>query len=88
MRFFAELKHRNVIRMAGLYLVGAWLLAPAAGTLLPVFDAPAWVTSIPAGLSMSTALLKLDPTWDPLRNDPRLRKPIAVTEAAQARLKP
>ena len=24
--FFAELKRRNVIRMAGLYLVGAWLL--------------------------------------------------------------
>ena len=26
MNFFAELKRRNVIRMAGLYLVGAWLL--------------------------------------------------------------
>ena len=25
--FFAELKRRNVVRMAGLYLVGAWLLA-------------------------------------------------------------
>jgi hypothetical protein len=24
MSFFAELKRRNVIRMAGLYLVGAW----------------------------------------------------------------
>jgi hypothetical protein len=24
--FFAELKRRNVVRMAGLYLVGAWLL--------------------------------------------------------------
>jgi serine/threonine-protein kinase len=29
------------------------------------------VMSIPAGLSMSSALLKLDPTWDPLRADPR-----------------
>jgi TolB-like protein/Flp pilus assembly protein TadD len=27
--------------------------------------------SIPAGLSMSAALLKLDPLWDPLRADPR-----------------
>jgi serine/threonine-protein kinase len=27
--------------------------------------------SIPAGLSMSSALLKLDPTWDPLRKDQR-----------------
>jgi hypothetical protein len=24
--FFSELKRRNVFRMAGLYLVGAWLL--------------------------------------------------------------
>ena len=27
MSLFAELKRRNVIRMAGLYLVGAWLPA-------------------------------------------------------------
>ena len=41
--FFAELKRRNVIRMAGLYLVGAWLITQIAGTLLPGFEAPAWV---------------------------------------------
>jgi TolB-like protein/Tfp pilus assembly protein PilF len=40
--FFAELKRRNVIRMAGLYLVGAWLLTQVASTLLPAFDAPSW----------------------------------------------
>src|SRR5258705_8461798 len=40
---FAELKRRNVIRMAGLYLVGAWLLVQVAGTVLPMFGAPAWV---------------------------------------------
>jgi TolB-like protein/Flp pilus assembly protein TadD len=38
-----ELKRRNVIRMAGLYLVGSWLLVQVAGTLLPMFEAPAWV---------------------------------------------
>jgi hypothetical protein len=27
--------------------------------------------SIPAGLSMSAAMLRLDPTWDPLRADQR-----------------
>ena len=37
MRFIAELKRRNVIRMAGLYLVGAWLLVQVAGTVLPWF---------------------------------------------------
>jgi TolB-like protein/Tfp pilus assembly protein PilF len=39
----AELKRRNVIRMAGLYLVGAWLIVQVAGTVLPMFGAPAWV---------------------------------------------
>ena len=41
--FFAELKRRNVIRMAGLYLVGAWLLVQVAGTFLPMFGAPEWL---------------------------------------------
>ncbi len=41
--FIAELKRRNVIRMAGLYLVGAWLIAQVAETLLPIFHTPDWV---------------------------------------------
>jgi TolB-like protein len=48
--FVAELKRRNVIRMAGLYLVGAWLVTQVAGTLLPVFEAPAWVMKTLVGL--------------------------------------
>ena len=40
---FAELKRRNVIRMAGLYLVGAWLIVQVAGTVLPMFGAPDWL---------------------------------------------
>ena len=38
-----ELKRRNVIRMAGLYLVGAWLITQVVGTVLPMFGAPEWV---------------------------------------------
>ena len=41
--FFSELKRRNVIRAAGLYLVGAWLLVQVAGTVLPMFGAPDWL---------------------------------------------
>ena len=51
--FFAELKRRNVIRMAGLYLVGAWLLTQVASTLLPAFDAPSWALR---GLIITLAL--------------------------------
>ncbi len=42
MDFLAELKRRNVIRMAGLYLVGAWLLTQVASTVLPAFEVPGW----------------------------------------------
>src|SRR5206468_10128115 len=41
--FFSELKRRNVIRMAGLYLVGAWLVVQVAGTVLPMFGVPEWL---------------------------------------------
>ena len=43
MGFLAELKRRNVIRMAGLYLVGAWLAVQVSETLLPLFGTPEWV---------------------------------------------
>ena len=43
MRLIAELRRRNVIRMAGLYLVAGWLVTQVAGTLLPMFDAPPWI---------------------------------------------
>ncbi len=51
--FFAELKRRNVLRMTGLYLVGAWLLTQVASTLLPAFDAPSWALR---GLIITLAL--------------------------------
>jgi len=41
--FFADLKRRNVIRFAGLYLVSAWLLTQVASTVLPMFGAPDWL---------------------------------------------
>lgn len=48
--FLSELKRRNVIRMAGLYLVGAWLLTQVAATLLPVFEAPGWMMKTIVGI--------------------------------------
>ena len=41
--FFAELKRRNVYKVAITYAVIAWLLIQAASILLPTFDAPTWV---------------------------------------------
>ena len=39
--FFAELKRRNVYKVAAAYLVVSWLLIQAASILFPTFDAPA-----------------------------------------------
>ncbi len=50
---FAELKRRNVFRVAGLYLVGAWLLTQVASTVLPTFDVPGWALR---GLIITLAL--------------------------------
>jgi TolB-like protein len=43
MNFFAELKRRNVYKVAAAYAVVAWLLIQAASILFPTFEAPAWV---------------------------------------------
>lgn len=43
MNLLKELQRRNVIRMAGLYLVGAWLITQVASTILPMFEAPSWL---------------------------------------------
>jgi len=43
------------------------------------------VMSIPAGLSMSAALLRIDPTWDPLRADPRFDALVKQNDSAPAR---
>jgi TolB-like protein/Tfp pilus assembly protein PilF len=43
MSLLAELKRRNVLRVAALYLVGAWLVVQVAETLLPIFHTPDWV---------------------------------------------
>lgn len=38
METIAALKRRNVIRAAGLYRVGAWVLVQVAGAVLPWFN--------------------------------------------------
>lgn len=46
MSLYAELKRRNVFRVALAYLVLAWLLVQVASVLLPTFEAPAWVMRV------------------------------------------
>jgi adenylate cyclase len=44
--FFAELRRRNVYKVAVAYAVVAWLLIQAASIFFPAFDAPPWVMKI------------------------------------------
>jgi len=55
--FFAELKRRNVYRVALTYAVVAWLLIEVASVLLPMLDAPEWlITAFVVLLALGFAL--------------------------------
>jgi len=43
MKFFEELKRRNVIKATMAYIVIAWVLVQVLSNILPVFQAPDWV---------------------------------------------
>ncbi|MEY2548407.1 MAG: hypothetical protein QOD64_989 [Verrucomicrobiota bacterium] len=45
-RFFAELKRRNVYKVAVAYAVVGWLLIQAASIVFPTFDAPTWTMKV------------------------------------------
>ena len=66
--FFAELKRRNVYKVAVVYAVVAWFLIQIATQIFPFFEIPDWA-------------VRLDPTFD-LRYDPRFWKSIADGEMA------
>lgn len=56
---FAELRRRNVFRVALTYAVMAWLLIQVASVFLPMLDAPAWIVTafvVLLGLGFAVAL--------------------------------
>jgi TolB-like protein/Tfp pilus assembly protein PilF len=44
--FLAELKRRNVYKVAAAYAVVGWLLIQAGSILFPTFEAPAWIMKV------------------------------------------
>jgi len=59
--FFAELKRRNVYKVAIAYIVGGWALSQGIAQVFPVFDVPTWairvlVVLIVAGLPVALVL--------------------------------
>jgi TolB-like protein/Tfp pilus assembly protein PilF len=62
--FFAELKRRNVYKVAVAYIVAGWALAQGIAQVLPVFDTPNWlirllvvliIIGLPIALAMAWA---------------------------------
>ncbi len=45
-QFLAELKRRNVVRVAAFYAASGWLLVQIATQVLPVFDVPTWALRV------------------------------------------
>src|ERR1700676_4279240 len=43
MNFFAELKRRNVYKVAVAYIVAGWALSQGIAQVFPVFDVPNWI---------------------------------------------
>ena len=63
-RFFAELRRRNVYKVAVAYIVAGWALAQGIAQVLPVFDTPNWlirlfvvliILGLPIALAMAWA---------------------------------
>ena len=62
--FFVELKRRNVYKVAVAYAIAILRR----------------LLSVPAGGSVSIARLKIDPVWDPIRNDPGFQQLLTMKE--------
>jgi serine/threonine-protein kinase len=65
----------GILFLAGLAQVQAW-----AGKGDEATKNLQRLLSIPAGLTVSIAHLKIDPVWDPLRNDPRFQELLKMKE--------
>jgi hypothetical protein len=51
-RFWKELLRRRVVRVAVIYIAGAWILAQAVDLLLDAFDASQYMRFVVAGLAV------------------------------------
>lgn len=52
MSFVAELKRRKVFRVAGAYLVAAWLVLQVTSTMVPALELPSWALKLVAVLAI------------------------------------
>ncbi len=61
--FFAELKRRNVFKVAVAYVIAGWALAQGIAQVLPVFDVPNWIIRLLVLLIMIGFPIALVISW-------------------------
>jgi TolB-like protein/Tfp pilus assembly protein PilF len=61
--FFAELKRRNVYKVAVAYVVAGWALAQGLAQVLPVFSVPTWVIQLLVALIVMGLPVALGLAW-------------------------
>jgi TolB-like protein/Tfp pilus assembly protein PilF len=61
--FFAELKRRNVYKVAVAYIVAGWALAQGIAQVLPVFNAPNWLVRLLVVLIIIGLPIALTMAW-------------------------
>ena len=61
--FFAELKRRNVYKVAVAYIVAGWALAQGLAQVLPVFNVPNWVIQLLVVLIVMGLPIALGLAW-------------------------
>jgi hypothetical protein len=90
--FFAELKRRNVYKVAVAYAVVGWLIAQIATQIFPFLEIPNWIVRLVIVLIAIGFPIALVIAWafeatpegikrtDSIRNDPRFQQLLAGKE--------
>jgi hypothetical protein len=74
-----------VVWHGGTFQSGLAKIEARAGSPEEAIKRPRHFLSIPAGAAASIALLKIDPVWDPIRNDPGFQKLLSEPEPERQR---
>ena len=82
--FFAELKRRNVYKVAVAYIVSGWALAQGIAQVFPVFDVPNWIVRVIVLLIVIGFPIALIISWAFEWTSEGLKRTEDVDPAAQA----
>lgn len=92
MSIVAELKRRNVFKVAAAYLVAGWLLIEASSVMMEAFDAPAWLPKIIAALLAAGFPLAMFFAWafevtpEGIKRESEVDRSASITHVTSQRL--